>query len=56
MNKNNNENSDISSSEAKVSKKVWSSPKIHNLAQKDKSGAEGKNYGGGEMGPFYGPS
>lgn len=42
MNKNDNENSDISNSEVKASKKVWSSPKIHNLAQRNMSGAEGK--------------
>jgi hypothetical protein len=42
MNKNDNKNSDLSNTEIKGIKKVWSSPKIHNLAQKNMSGAEGK--------------
>ena len=57
MNKNDNENSDISNSEVKASKKVWSSPKIHNLAQRNMSGAEGKiSTRSRETGPLTGPS
>jgi hypothetical protein len=58
MNKNDNENSDISGSAVKASKKVWSSPKIHNLAQKNMSGAEGKAFNSpAESGfPSSGPS
>lgn len=41
---NDNKNSDISSSEVKNSKKIWTSPKIYNLAQRNMSGAEGKPF------------